>query len=402
MPTPVLIATGAEFVVAGLAAALVTIGVLYLFDDRALHFDTQQRLAKAARLREELQAQEQIHSDAASRVEGFRADVALVSTEPEHTREFGDKQEAKHLEASREKDVEAARRRVGELTTQQERAEEDLAQANRTLEQAHEDLKQKQAAVASESTPTRWDSARRGLMPAGLLTVTAFIAAEVVDLGYAAPQTISHLWISLVALFAGVVGAVLYRNTNSFPVLGLVALIAVPLVMGVATYLRDENAPRVEPVALLKTDGTPFVGFFLAESSDRVFVGTFIEKGPDPCAGIRRGPCESGSETIKVPARLLSLPSSDVRDLTVGPAMPLNANNALDETGRPRTAREWAGHAALLLCKQARIARGKAEVNAGGGGAAPTSLPTKCSKDDIARLREFVLAEQKTIQENET
>jgi hypothetical protein len=203
-------------------------------------------------------------------------------------------------------------------------------------------------------------------------------------------------------VFAGLVGAGLNRQTRRqtdtvrFSVIGLVALIAVPLVMGVGAFFRTQNAPRVEPVALLKADGTPFVGFFLAETTDRVFVGTFEEKAPDPCATIRRGPCETDAERVKVPAQLLSLPASDVRNLTVGPTMPLNADDAVEGREGPQTAREWAGSAALILCEAARTARSKAEVRLADG-TESALLPATCSQEDVDKLTAFLETEQAIV-----
>lgn len=256
-------------------------------------------------------------------------------------------------------------------------------------------------------------------MPAGLLAITAVGAAWEVDLGYGPLPLTGFIVVCLLAGLAGVIGAILYRETldvesgdskfkrgtASFPVLGLVALITVPLVMAVATYYRAQDAPRVEPVALLRSNGTPFVGFFLAETSDRVFVGTFEERVPDPCEVVRRQRCppqrEGEPERIKVPARLLSLPTSDVRNLTVGPRIPLNANDALSDPGRPRTAREWAAGVALRLCEEASTARRATEArDVTGAGADETaeSLPMTCSDEDVENMREFDEIERSVIE----
>jgi hypothetical protein len=99
-----------------------------------------------------------------------------------------------------------------------------------------------------------------------------------------------------------------------------------------------------------------------------------------------------------VPARLLSLPASDVQNLTVGPRVPLNANDALADPTRPRTAREWAAGAALRLCEAASAARQEAEASgaAGTDGTAAT-LPTVCSQEEVEYLRQFDAEERRVI-----
>ncbi len=100
------------------------------------------------------------------------------------------------------------------------------------------------------------------------------------------------------------------------------------------------------------------------------------------------------------PARLLSLPASDVQNLTVGPRIPLNANDALDDPGRPRTAREWAAGAALRLCEDASKARREAEAagaSATIAGETTASLPKTCSDEALQGLRRFDEQERRVI-----
>ncbi len=240
----------------------------------------------------------------------------------------------------------------------------------------------------------------RGLLPAVLVAGTAVGFAFLVDLGYGhVPWPWGVLAVCLAAVGAGVVGALLFRNTGArFAVIGLFALVAVPLVMAIATYYRAQAAPRVEPVALLRGDGTPFVGFFVAETSDRVYVGTFDEQTRTPCAA-PHGACGGKTDEVTIPARLLSLPRNDVVNLTVGPREPLYAEDALSDPTRPRTAREWAAGAALRLCDLANSARQKAVANvpAGAGASPQPTLPAICSDDDIQYLNQFAQQERDAV-----
>lgn len=241
----------------------------------------------------------------------------------------------------------------------------------------------------------------RGLLPALLVAGTAFGFAWVVELGYGhIPWPWGVARVAVAAIVAGVVGAMLYSSTGRFSVIGIYAVIAVPLVMAIAMYYRAQEAPRVEPVAFMGTDGSPFVGFFIAQTSDRVYVGTFDEEAPDPCSLLRRttSSCNSGPQ-ITVPARLLSLPVNDVHNLTVGPRKPLNAQDAEVDQEGPRSAREWAAAAALHLCDDADSARQTAVANTPAGtDTSQMTLPAICSDEDIQHLRDFAESEREAIE----
>jgi len=256
--------------------------------------------------------------------------------------------------------------------------------------------------LITASRAGRSEPVLRGLLPATLVAGTAIGFAFLVDLGYGhVPWPNGVTAVCLAAVGAGVVGALLFRSTGApFAVIGLFALVAIPLVMAIATYYRAQAAPRVEPVALLRGDGTPFVGFFISETSDRVYLGTFDEEAANPCDLVSgRGACGGKGEQVTVPARLLSLPRNDVQNLTVGPRTPLYAEDALSDPSRPQTAREWAAGAALRLCDVANSAKDKAVANgSGGSGAAQPALPATCSDDDIQYLSQFQQQEREAVE----
>ncbi len=256
--------------------------------------------------------------------------------------------------------------------------------------------------LITASNAGRSEAVLRGLLPATLVAGTAIGFAFLIDLGYGhVPWPWGVLAVCLAAAGAGVVGALLFRNIGArFAVIGLFALVAVPLVMAIATYYRAQAAPRVEPVALLRGDGTPFVGFFISETTDRVYLGTFDEQVQDPCRRFHPpGVCGGNVEEITVPARLLSLPKNDVQNLTVGPRTPLYAEDALSDPSRPQTAREWAAGAALRLCDVAKSTRQAAAANAAtGAGASPPTLPAICSDQDIQDLSQFQQRERDAVE----
>jgi hypothetical protein len=271
---------------------------------------------------------------------------------------------------------------------------DDRVQSIRLMHRAY-------AAPVASPTPDLKEPIVLGLLPGALLAGTAVGFAFAVDLGYGhVPWPWGVVVVCAAGVAAGFVGAILYSTTAKFSVIGVFALVAVPLVMAIATYYRAQAAPRVEPVALLRSDGSPFVGFFIAQTTDRVYVGTFDEQTPDPCTLLHRG-CKSQIARVTVPARLLSLPVDDVQNLTVGPRTPLYAEDALTDRTRPRTAREWAAGAALRLCKTANSARKRAAAaNAlAGRGGAQAILPPTCSDGDVAYLRNFAQQERSVVNE---
>jgi hypothetical protein len=369
VPTSVLVATGAEFVVFAFAAALATIVALYFFDDRVHRRETQRRIKEEDRLKKELRDKEEDQARLVQTAKGTAESVRTL-----------------------EKDVTARGDPAAEAKRRHDEVQEKLERARQSVRDADDSL-------LAASTAAR-EPILSGLLPAALLAGTAIIAAFLIDLGYGHIPPKGIVIVCVVAIAAGIVGAILYRTTARFSVIGLVALITVPLVMAVATYYRAGSAPRVEPIALLRSDGSPFVGFFLAETSDRVFVGTFEEETPDPCALLRRPHCESNIDQTKVPARLLSLPANDVQNLTIGPQVPLYANDALSDPTRPRTAREWAAGAALRLCEAASAARQEVETSAAASSAgAAATLPAVCSQEEVEYLRQFDAEERRIVDE---
>jgi hypothetical protein len=246
----------------------------------------------------------------------------------------------------------------------------------------------------------RFEPILRGLLPFTLVAGTAIGFAFWVSLGYGhVPWPKGVIVVCAAGLAAGLVGAMLYSSTAKFAHIGVFAVVAVPLVMAVAMYFRAQEAPRVEPVAFMRTDGSPFVGFFIAQTTDRVYVGTFDQEAPDPCSLLPGPNCKSQLPQITVPARLLSLPTSEVQNLTVGPRKPLNAQDAeIDQPG-PQSARAWAAAAALHLCDDADSARQTALANVASGASGPdVKLPTTCSDPDVQNLRTFAENEQAAIE----
>jgi hypothetical protein len=384
IPKGVLVATGAEFVVAAIIAALITIGILYFVDSPLHRRDTSRRLKRTADLHDELREKEAVRDEINARLNVLQVQATRGNRTPS--------------------DVEKA----AIATTFVELGEAELEFAKAA------------EAVASTRTERSIASMRRTSLPWLLLLFTSLAAASLVHVGYGSYLS-TGAWVCVagIAIFASTIGAVVFRQSGRFPTMGLVALIVVPFVMGAATYFRAGERPKVEPVAFLNANGTPFVGFFVAETSDRLFVGTF-DKPAAPC--LPRGDCGAAPTPGTVPAQLLSVPLADVRDLTIGPPRPLEAKNALTDAKtidqeKPRSAREWAGETALLLCSAAADARTKAEDEAAAAqellskqaagtqaqaeapATPPESLPKTCSRSEKTDLETFLANERRLFPE---
>jgi len=231
-----------------------------------------------------------------------------------------------------------------------------------------------------------------GLATFLLAAFADFKGPDLVDFAASGLPPKGWAWAALLSLLVAIAGAFIFLRTAGLPILALFSFLAIPLVFAVATYYRASEAPQVEPVALLRADGTPFVGFSLAETEERVFVGTFREETPGKSVG----------SVESVPARLLSLPAGEVSNLTVGPLQALNAEDAdhKQDSSQPRTAREWAAGAALLLCESAERGRARAIARQQADRASTDEpLPLTCGRAAVNDLEEFGRAESRAIAE---
>jgi hypothetical protein len=151
----------------------------------------------------------------------------------------------------------------------------------------------------------------------------------------------------LVAFAVAVVSVVTYLVSEKFLWLGVVAFVSVGLYTGCATYFRTIKNPKVEPAAALRGDRSPVMGFFIAETANVLYIGTFRADGIQP--------------------RLLIVPRSQVTDLAVGPLLD------------PHTARERAIDLAKFECRQ--------RIEQHGKGAKPGNACTKSQETALNALR---------------
>jgi hypothetical protein len=163
------------------------------------------------------------------------------------------------------------------------------------------------------------------------------------------------------ALATAIFSWFVFRKTQELLWLGVAVFISVGIFAGAATYARTVKDPKIEAVALLRNSehsAIPVTGFFVAETSDRVYVGTHADT-----AGL------GGS-------KLLVLASEDVTDI------------AVSELLSPDEAASRSVELALELCEQElRLASsGQANNQRGNGGQACSEEQRRTLQDRIDRL----------------
>jgi hypothetical protein len=198
----------------------------------------------------------------------------------------------------------------------------------------------------------RWiEWARKGIRPVSIAIVLFIAAAPAVlfsAVGLPAKQ--------LALIAAAVIGlsaiclAILTRT--NFIWFAPAIIIAVVLLNGVVIYCRIKNDPKVEPAALLRSNGAPVFGYFIAQTSDRVYIATRI-----PTSAMR----------------LDAIPREEVTDLTIAD---------LESKG---DAYPEARQLALAIC---RVARERAKTGqAAAAGPGKRKATESCTLADLRRLR---------------
>lgn len=398
IPTSTLIATGAEFVTWAVLAAVLVIGCLALVDQLLSRFQNDSRDNKLELLRGDRTTAEETYEQGTSRAESAELSLANRETELKQAqdtllqrqRELVDEspevQNAKGTVETREGEVAAARRDF-----RQKRSVKDDAKANR------DKARKTYTDAISLKGPAIYRILFLGL---GLAAVTAYVANRV-DLGYASISGSDLREVLALSLLVGAFGVAAFLRTSQLRALAVVAFFGIPLVMAAALYDRASNVPEVEPVAVLLKSGDPLVGVFVAQTTDRVVLGTFERVSPTE-------PEPGADENQKIPVSLQTLAKEDVAEVLVGPRLPLRANDAAGGDGtQPRSAREWAGRTALALCASAHQRAVSASKRAGGSGGETTATttttapavaaPKGCSSIQRADIHDFLNAETAII-----
>jgi hypothetical protein len=365
IPKPVLVTTGASFLVPAVLLALLAVGAIYAIHlgfrlPRRIH--TLKQAARATDLRR--QAEE------AKLLAGPKDSFALKAREiAAHTRanyEVAENARA-DLRAS-QATVEGLDERLTELNEQAGASELAAQEAEQQARAA--DVSAAEFAAQADLAEGELELARRTAPRSERRQRTAEYVASF-GLLFALPvivdwQAVFHTGALATAVLLPLAFATLilslatYLATEKFLWFGVVAFVGVGVFIGAAAYFRTKEQLKVEAAAALREGRPPAVGWFVAQTSDNLYLGTFAQG--------------SGKK------RLLVIPRSQVNDLAVGPLL------------KPADARPRAIALALDLCRQdttkAAASVRTANVKRADKNTAQNPKPTQaCSKRHVAALR---------------
>ncbi|HTD09975.1 MAG TPA: hypothetical protein VK680_13900 [Solirubrobacteraceae bacterium] len=307
VPKSVLLSTGAHFLTSAILLALFSVAVLWVYDevlrDRFLGAaeKVEQRLVRASA---ELKAAHSEALNAFSAVQDAHAAAAraeagtleALSTAPGNT---------VYAEAAREA-ADASARLEQELLDAKERAD----QTERRLAEQLPGLEQKTQEVRSRL-------ARRELWMRLTLLGLPLLGLELLLTTFA--PLAWYDYVILVALSATTTSLILivYAYRDHFAWFAVSAFLAIGTYMGFTTYFRTRDDPEAEPAAALVDGRTPIVGYFIAQTSDRIYLGI-------PSGG-------------GLPGRMIELRRNDVVALAIGQSTPIHDHHALDAAMLLRT-----------------------------------------------------------------
>lgn len=342
MPKSVLISTGASFLVPALLIALAFTMALYLLDAFASWVTRWWHLHKPI---EQLSKAE----DTLSSLELERE--ALQST-METAKEKSDAAVAAHEHALVPEEAETdAKQKVRDLAGKITAADAAIVEAKESIAKRERLLNDKQGPLERRIQLTR-------KVIFVVLTISLFAGVSLIAFDHFLVSTSPggealRTWIVvLLTAFIAVVGL----KTPGFGWVAVAAFLAVTVVIGTLTYYRTVDSVKIEPAALLRKHGGPIFGFYVAQTSDRVYLGTK----------------PTGGET-----RLDSVPRDEVLALVVG------------KLQEPTAAEEHALAFARQLCLRAQERKPTGElVNDKEGGKAGEEVAAGCTADDVTHLEQ--------------
>lgn len=336
MPKSVLVATGASFLVPALMVALGFTVLLYIADTVAKmlsegsvrQLEKELRDAQASQQRAQLRAQalDSVVETAEKSREAASAAVAMDAVPGNVEEEAEDHLRNTYKEAAtaREKNVLAK-----ETVVEQKQRLKEMEYRGRE----------------------RIERLRRSILVLSTIGLFGLGSAWVI---WEYSVTLQWGRAAVLALLAGLlttVCVVIRLRTASFGWFAVATFVSVGLMVGVLTYYRTTDRPKIEPAALLRANGSPVFGFFVSETSDRVYLGT-THPGTVP--------------------RLDAIPREEVLSLVVG------------RLQSPDVAERRALAFARELCLRTR------ERDAGGGKAkAAQEAKAGCTTVDLRRLNQL-------------
>lgn len=299
VPRAVLLSTGAHFLTSAILLALFSVALLWISDEQlrrrslpdAIRYEeglarrlTEWRLDDQRAMEDLQRAQNEL--DVAIQAE--TAAQELLQSAPDNPT----------YRAALDETVEARRNREDDA----QRAETEVERTRRWLQEEAPQLEQEAATVHAHRTRQElwWRLSLLGVPLFGFeLALTTFAALAWYD------------YLTLIALSAATVAMILvvYAETDNFIWFAVSAFLAIGLYMGFTTYFRTRDTPKAEPAAALVDGRRPIAGYFIAQTSDRIYLGL-------PGNG-------------SIPAHMISLRRSDVVALAIGQSIAIAHGQAL-------------------------------------------------------------------------
>lgn len=357
VPRNELVATGASFLVPALLAALAAVAVAVVLWDAVIG---NRRRARVERTEGE-------HAKAAAQVEKLQARAARVERELNDLRDEMDRKDKAAKEAekgSTERD--RARAEYDRAEGESDRRQDELATLQEWDIPAAQDA-ERNAHLAETDAPKSNRNER--LLQIAIGGVPMLVAEGfIIGVGWSGLGWDQRLL--LIAVLAATLGVsiVVVSLTRHFAWYALSVFVGVGLLIAFSTYERTQSSPKLSPVAAV-ADGTPVTGFFVAETTDALYVARPKRASTKPLVLDHDG------------VTLARFPKGSLSELMVGPLM--------EESRAYRRSLE----VALVLCRRQKETT--AVVNQRGPRTAasrtrPRRPTPACPRREIRALREIV------------
>lgn len=350
IPRSVLLSTGANFLVPSLLVAFGFTVVLYLVEStRARHAKRTLRTWEQELKERSKEAKAQRQAAAAAKQKADEAIERAEELESVAKKAAG----AESISQQAVDNIEDAAQQANESAEELRRKSEAIAATEAQLIQVEKKVKEERIAVR-HSIERYQHNVRIALM-----LILFIVGAVITFLLFSI-----HLRLGRIALLGMLVAGLtavclsVLSQTKSFGWFALAAFIAVGIFSGFLTYYRTVDDPKVEPTAVLRTKGAPVFGFFVAQTSDRIYVGTRIAGGA---------------------VRLDAIPREEVTDLAVA-----DLESVESAEGRAR-------ELAVQICRLARQRPAEigGQVNATASSSSGSESATRsepCTRSDFRRL----------------
>jgi hypothetical protein len=304
LPTSVLITTGAHFLVAALLIALGAVAVLYVYRIVVEVPFQAKTSAEADVLALQLEAARSSRTSAEAKATEAQRKLGIAQDEQRrHQQALQSAQLSRDDTASIEASLQLADVSVKESVTARDSAVQE----------------QKQASDIVDTLTSRQDTDARGanlrlrqrrlatVAVSGLLLLVLELGVILGFVGIGIPAYVTLIVISVVTT---ALSAAVYASTQKFFWFGVAAFFSVSLFIGASTYFRTHDNPKAEPAAALVSSIKAVAGYFVAQTSDRVYFGE------PPGSGL--------------PARLVALDRAQVSVLSIGPLTTTEGSRAID------------------------------------------------------------------------